>query len=127
MCPFFRLSKLMFKSPIMSVFSYFLATLHNDLLNSIKNVALLLIYGGLQPNVKHNFLFDMVISLQIASSFNIYILIFQNSHSYKPFFYTHNFSATIFIMIFSKSEILVALDVKLSIWERFVEFGFIYA
>ena len=127
MCPFFRLSKLMFKSPIMSVFSYFLATLHNDLLNSKKNVALLLIYGGLQLNVKQHFLFDMVISLQIASSFNIYIFIFQNSLSYKPFFYTHNFSASIFIMIFSKSEILVALDVKLSIWERFVEFGFIYA
>ena len=45
--PFFRLSKLIFKFPITSIFSYILAILHNDLFHSIKNIALLLLYGGL--------------------------------------------------------------------------------
>ena len=69
--PFFRFSKLIFKSPIMSIFLYVLAILYNDLFNSIKNAALFLLYGGLWANVKHHFLFHMVISSHIVSIFLI--------------------------------------------------------
>ena len=43
-----------------------------------------------------------------ANSFNIYVFIFQNFLSYKPFFYIHNFSATIFIAnyLYSGSQLL---------------------